>query len=570
MKLQRTAFFIVVIWSLKAFAQDVPGLLDPLPPGAQGTIPGIGSPAVPDEQAPTDSKETEWRGNKTPGVLGKKEEPLTAWDKWTNFIDAEIERISRMDLYGVTAQLPKGYFKIKWDWARLNATQRFDSNHNRVSALRIRPTQTKEFTDPKTGKKFTRDVPLLDLDFGLSGSGGGHTIQMSYGILGNLDWYIEIPFQYMSVEFNPVLYPIEEYDDQGNVMHNGNQIHPMVASLLGYKNRSNIDAWLFLRDLLPNLARPLPAQRYRGEWLLSDINTGFSWNWFRNHRMSAALTPRIYFPTGTVADPNRSLFYGTGPQLDTGNGGWAIGFTQGYDVRIYQYSYWIDIIASTEFTTAYGFKQERKYPTNMGFPKEWTPEQKQRARAVLLQLDPSGTSFPDLSDLIETSGETFSYTPGWSVDWTVQLQFQIAILGLGFGYGVSHKQEPEIQGDPRFIAMSKSLELLGQQTYQAIQLSASLNFLPLYIPAEVGFAWKKMVDGYNAIIFDDYWQVVGNVYIPIWPKEATPFPEQAFPEWKPDPELLENSSWSLWGAKPKGPGMWDKVSPKDETDENRD
>jgi hypothetical protein len=566
--------FVVLVAALllpgAAVAQEM-GLFDPAPPGTQGVMPGAttkpseGEPAQPAAAQPAEEPEVE-QHNKTPGVIAPKAEPITAWDKWTNFIDREIDKVGRMDLYGVTAQLPKGYFKFKWDWASLNASQRFDSNHNRVSALRIRPTVQQEYgkPDPVTKKRPSKEVPLMDLDFGLWGEGGGHTIQMSYGLLGNLDWYIEIPFQYMEVNFNPRLNTIEELDADGNYVNNGNQLHPQIASLMGYA-RSGVDTWQFLRALLPKLARPLPAMRYKGEWLLGDINTGFSWNWFRNHRMSAALTPRVYFPTGRVADANQALFYGTGPQLDTGTGGWAIGFTQGYDVRIYNYSYWIDIIASTEFTTAYGFKQERNYPSNMGFPKEWTEQQKSQARALLAQLDPGGTQFPDLSDV---RGQ-FSYTPGWSLSWTAQLQFQVAVLGLGVGYGVSHQQEPEIQGDWRFVQMSKSLQLLGQNTYHAIQLSASLTLLPLYIPAEIGFSWKKMVDGYQAIIFDDYWQVVGNFFVPIWPKEATPFPEQAFPEWTPDPELIDHSSWEYWGVPPKGPGLWDQVKALGEGEEGK-
>ena len=28
--------------------------------------------------------------------------------------------------------------------------------------------------------------------------------------------------------------------------------------------------------------------------------------------------------------------------------------------------------------------------------------------------------------------------------------------------------------------------------------------------------WRKVVDGYNAIIFDDYWNMIVKVYIPIF------------------------------------------------------
>ena len=491
------------------------------------------------ETGQTQAEREEQQMNRLPGVIGIKEpsKELSAWDKWTNFIDREIDKIGTMDLYGVTAQLPRGYFKFKWDWSSLTATQRYNSEHNAGPALHITPTIKQNWKDPKTGKTVQKDVPLLDLDFGLNGKGGGHTIQMSYGILGNFDWYIEIPIQYMEVSFNPKLNPIEELDPTtGLLVPSQNQLHPQLASFLGYTNRSGIDGWGFLKRLMPQLGRPLPAERFKGAWLLGDINTGFSWNWFRNSRMSAALTPRVYFPTGTLADPNASLFYGTGPQLDTGVGGWAVGFTQGYDVRIYKYLYWVDILFSTEFTTSYGFSQQRKYPTNF-----------LAAGAAAAMLDPSGNMFPDLSNLGKNGNNTFTYVPGWGLSWTAQLQFQLAILGLGVMYGVSHSQEPEIRGDPGFIAMSKSLQLLGTSTYQAIGLSASLTLLPLYIPAEVMFSWKKMVDGYNAIIFDNYFSLTAQFFVPVWPMQAIPFPEQAFPEWKPPAEEIGRSSWEWWG-----------------------
>ena len=534
MRTTAIAFSIVAAFLLSAavaVAQPAPGP-EGKPDPNEVALPGA-------EPVPAEPGELQQQ-NRLPGLVGLKEpsKELTAWDKWTNFIDREIDKVGTMDLYGVTAQLPRGYFKFKWDWSTITATQRFNAEHEKSSALRITPTTKQNWTNPKTGKVEQRDVPLVDLDFGLEGKGGGHTIQMSYGILGNLDWYIEIPIQYMEVSFNPTLNKIQELDPTtGELVNSENQIHPMLAGFLKYANkRSGIDGWDFLKRLMPELGRPVPAQRFAGKWLLGDINTGFSWNWFRNSRMSAALTPRMYFPTGTLADPNASLFYGTGPQLDTGNHGWAVGFTQGYDLRIYKYMYWVDIILSSEFTASYGFAQKREYPTNFV-----------KAGAAAAALDPSGNMFPDLSALGKNGNTTFTYVPGWGLSWTAQLQFQVALLGLGVMYGVSHSQEPEIHGDPGFINMSKSLQLLGTSTFQAIGLSASLSLLPLYIPAEVMFGWKKMIDGYNAIIFDNYYNVVVNFLVPVWPMQAIPFPEQAFPEWKAPAEEIGRSSWEWWG-----------------------
>jgi hypothetical protein len=206
----------------------------------------------------------------------------------------------------------------------------------------------------------------------------------------------------------------------------------------------------------------------------------------------------VFFPTGHTPHPNRNLLYGTGPELETGIGGWAVGFTQGSDLRIFKYSWWLDIIASSEFSTSYAFAQDREYPTN--FPKP---------SAAATALD--AQAFPDLSHL---SG-TFEYLPGWSVDWTAQLQFSLANLGLGVGYGVSYGQEPELKADPAFVSMVEGLQLLGATSVEMVQLGAMLSLLPL-VPAQLSFQYKKVVDGYNAIVFDDFYQITVKGYIPLF------------------------------------------------------
>jgi hypothetical protein len=347
-----------------------------------------------------------------------------------------------------------------------------------------------------------------NLDLGLYGSGGGHTFQASYGILGNFDWYIELPFQYMNIGFHPRM-----LDAEGKPVPNAE-----------YEGKR------YVAEMLPALGRPVPGINYDAKWAIGDINTGFSWNYFRDRRMSAALTCRMFLPTGRIADPNDSLLYGTGPELDVGRGGWAVGFTQGYDLRLFKYSFWVDIVASTEFTAAYAFAQRRKYPTNFTKPT---------LNATALQamgIDPN--SFPDFTETGDPETHkkvegTFSYRPGWSMDWTGQLQVQLALLGLGVAYGVQHSQEPEISGDRRFLSMVKGLELLGEQTTHAVQLSASVTLLPVYVPAQIAFQWRKVVDGYNAIVFDDYYQVTIKTYIPIFPMEAKTFPSAAFPDYRP-------------------------------------
>ncbi|NOZ00474.1 MAG: hypothetical protein GXP54_01115 [Deltaproteobacteria bacterium] len=402
--------------------------------------------------------------------------------KYERFMNEQIKKIGDMDLYGVTSQLPQGYLGFKWDWGFLKASRRFDQNRHTTNGF-----PPIEFKDGNGNKQ-------LSLDLGLSGRGGGHTIQVSIGLIDELDWYIEIPITYMDVRLDPVA---NEIDDEGN------RVNPTLGTALGISDTKSFNGQDFVRHVLPKLGRAPVGLRYKGEWVLGDINTGFSWNYYRSHRMSAALTPRVFFPTGRIADPNNSLLYGTGPEIDVSVGGWGVGATQGYDIRIYEFPPWISLIASSELSVAYYFPHKRNYPTNFTKPDP-----------AVAALDPSGDMFPDLSNL---SG-SFTYWPGLSVNWSVLLNAQLSIIGIGVGYGIMYSQEPELKADPAFVRMVKGLELLGQQTTHLIQVGATLNLLALYIPLEIGFTWKKMVDGSNAIIFDDFFQITFKGYLPLFPK----------------------------------------------------
>lgn len=414
---------------------------------------------------------------------------------WTGFLDREFERIGAMDLYGVTSQLPQGYLSFKWDWGTIRAKNRY--NNQRKLGPVMEPIA---FTDDGN--------ELINIDLGLNGHGGGHTFQLSYGITDPLDWYIEVPFTYMNVSFDPKMADIKTADGEVYTDADGDtyKVHPtLLAPLLGIKDGRNFTACEFLYETMPMLGRPTPAADFQGKWMLGDINTGFSWNIYRTELFSVALTPRVYLPTGHKPHPNNNLLWGTGPEIETGIGGWAAGFTQGYDLRLFRHVFHVgkvgiplDLIASTEFGAAYGFPQEREYPDNFPTPNP-----------LASQMDPS--AFPDLSQL----DGTFTYTPGWSVDWVSQVQLQFAIFGLGVAYGIQHSQEPELIGDGSFLMMAKGLELLGQQTLEALQFAGSISLLPFYIPLDIAFQYRKVIDGYNAIVFDNYYQVTVKGYVPL-------------------------------------------------------
>ena len=406
-----------------------------------------------------------------------KIDPDDSW--YVRLIKTEIARVGDMDLYGNSAQLPRGYMSIKYDWTSATAGSRYGANGVRGPV--INPVRAE-----------VDGVELINADLGLTGEGGGHGFMVSYGIIDRADWFLEVPFTYLKLSLNPVL---QEVDEEGNRIAPG-----VYAKALGIEDTKAYNAADFIYDTWPKLGRAVVATEYEADWLLGDIRTGVSWNYFRNARVSFALIPKISFPTGKVQDPNNSILYATGPAIETGLGGWAMGASHVMDLRLFNLPPWLDVIFTTELGVNYGFTQERAYPTNFEPPLE-----------VATQIDPN--TFPDLSDL----EGTFEYTPGFSVDWMAQLSVGAPVLSVGFAYGVQFSQTPWMEGDPDFIRMAKSLELVGQSEHHAIQVGVTTNLLALYVPIGLGFAYRKTVAGRNVIVLDDYWQFTVTGLIPVEP-----------------------------------------------------
>jgi hypothetical protein len=430
------------------------------------------------------------------------------WQSYTDYWDEIINKVDSLDLYGITAQVPQGIFSFKMEY-----------NHRRAAGRYNKARQRTAIVEPIT---FGGDPenPLLMMDLGASGSGGGMTMQFSYGISDFLNFYFELPFQFMEVQMRPSLiqmnplarallnsytpsdYPVIEQDwFDANGMTLAEYHHQAAEWFLNY---------------LPRLGRPSmnaaggypqdlgPGKSYNSNgWVLADINLGFSWNYYRSKHWSGGLTGRMYFPTGGLADPNNSLTLGTGPEIDRGTGALGIGFSKGYDVRLFRYKHWIDVIVSGEFTAAYYFKSKRRYPD---FPKPTAD-----GESLLALLDPERMYFPDMSDL---TGQAYAYTPGLGCDAKLALGVNFLFFTTSASLAYSYKQEPEINADIRFETMVRNLEMQLAGHYEIMRLSAGINLIPFYIPLEIHYQYEKVVGGRNVLIFDqNHWLTVKG-YLP--------------------------------------------------------
>jgi len=443
------------------------------------------------------------RAEEEQAAAPEQEEP----NAYTDYIDKWVDRVSGLDLYGLSSQLPQGVFSFKIEWNMRRAVGRFN-NHRERTAM-VAPIVFGE-----------EDNPTLALDLGASGEGGGITMQFSYGLTDPLDLYVEVPLQYMKVKMRPKLtrldptaallinsymagggYPqsqAEWFDAQGHVLPQ--HANEAAAWFMGY---------------LPRLGRPSlidfepygeegPGKTYDSNGVvLADINLGFSWNYLRSERWSGSFTGRVYLPTGHISDPNNSLTLGTGPDIDAGVGSFGMGFTKNFDVRIFKHSYWIDLVASVEFAAAYRFKQKRRYPD--------FPEPTDDGNRLLNMLDPARTYFPDMHDL---SGGSYEYTPGFGCSAQVGLGVAFLLFDFGAAVGYSFSQEPELKADWRFEQMVKALEMQAAGHYEIMRLSAGVNLFPIYVPLHLRYQYEKNIGGRNTLIFDhNHWFTVQG-YLP--------------------------------------------------------
>lgn len=429
------------------------------------------------------------------------------WTRYKAYTDQTIEQVSEHDLYGFSAQLPQGVFSFKHVWNMRRAVGRYDDQGERTPL--VRPIVFGE-----------QDNPMLLFDLGASGSGGGITMKFAYGITDTLGFYLEVPLQYMDVQLRPKLRrmslvtaamingmlpagypPIDANWFQGGATK-PQFLNQASAWFIDYIKRLGRPSLGETEDYPPDLG---PGTSYNTDGMvLADVNCGFSWNFYRSSRWSGAFTGRVYFPTGNLADPNNAFTLGTGAELARGTGSFGLGFTQGYDVRLFRYKHWVDVIAYGEATAAYHFESRRAYPH---FPKPTAD-----GNALLDLLDPERIYFPDMSDL---TGGSYGYTPGLSVNGAASLSVTaLMIFSAAVAFDYRYFQEPGYAADPRYVAMVRNLELELAGSSQALRVSGGVLLVPLYIPARLVYQYEHSVGGRNTLIFDRNHWITVQLYIP--------------------------------------------------------
>jgi hypothetical protein len=397
------------------------------------------------------------------------------WTSYTNYVDTLIAEASKLDIYGNTGQLPKGILSIKYKW-------------------NTRQTRSRFYGDGRKGKVIQpMDFGDLWIDLNGTGGGNGHTFMASYGVSDPLDVYIEMGFQTAEVEMKP------------RFLNRTADVPGSAGWLIESRFGEGIDGFC---NALMEMGRPCPKFHYKSKgWEMGDMHAGFSWNFHKTEEFSVSTTPRIWFPTGRIADPNESLFFALGCQVDAGIGAWGLGQTMNIDYR----PSWLSkyVVFFEEFTWQYNFPSERPYPTNFRKPTE-----------VGLQLrtlmgPDMETYFPDLSEL---SG-TYTFHQQWSIDGAIGVAFDLKVASVAIQYGFGIVTDPIIHTDSEeFRTMIRAMELVSYSDAQSIGIGVMTPvLLALYVPVYLSFDVEFAQAGRNALIFHDNYTVGGQAFIPINP-----------------------------------------------------
>jgi hypothetical protein len=457
-----------------------------------------------------------------PKAEKKKKAPRTGWwGRYNDFWDQELERIIAMDLWGQTAQLPKGYATIKYKFNTRTGVGRYDRDGKKVG--RYNPTtgkleetiippiafggvlnqgQPNEVNKPCLSKDYS-DC-LLAFDAGATGKGGSHEFMVSYGVTGRLDAYVTIPTQYHTVKFRPRVLAID----------------PFFATAAGINyqplDRQTVNDFF---TFVQRLGRPAPLEEAQLKLGMADMHTGFSWNFLRTKWISSALTYRFYLPTARLANPDNSLAFFTGPDLDAGNHAFAMGAGMGHDFKLPNFIHKnIDIVISLEWNFAYAFPWDRPYPSTCATvydrmnPDSCRGFRPPEAGASAL-FDPNHTTFPDISQMA-AKGKSYTYTPGFSQDVSATLNLSLWGVGVGVGVGQSWAQKPEIDGDAGFIAMVDSLQLVAPMRTTGLKTALHIPLFMLSVPATVTFEYQHDLTGSNAIYYKNNFYVTVQGFIP--------------------------------------------------------
>jgi hypothetical protein len=378
------------------------------------------------------------------------------------FLSGEI------DLWGSTATIPEGFLVVAFGWGTMRPGGRFDENRHLVDLLPVLSVP-----DP-----FNNDGEFFSFDFNADGEANGYFVGLSYGINDTLMITASTMMSTLNVKINPIFAP-------GSVERLG------VATLEEFYT------------MLELLGRPRPKHSYKTDGVdMGDTTLAASWNYYRNEWFSTGMVGSLLIPTSHTAEPNSSIIFGLGPDLDTGVGAWGLGLANNFDFRppkplkIITFSFGLE--------SAYYLQSKRESPDFIKPNQDvWDY---MTAQGVELDF------LPDLSDM----DDYYYYTPAPWVAASAGIGAGPISITYRHGWGFEAAFD---SNSPGFRKMLDEIGLVGTGDDGKIIVAISIPLTPIYIPGLIQLRTEYQTDGRNAMVFRDIYQAGFGLFFPLNPPE---------------------------------------------------
>ncbi len=345
-------------------------------------------------------------------------------DGYISLFNQRAAEAEGYEIWGNSWLPPAGMWGIQYKWNMISSDSRYDENGKKGPILK------------------PIDIFGGSLNLNVQGSAQGHTFTFLCGLGKRWAAGMDFLVGYYDLDFDVEYTAPTSFTAQAAsaVISELFGTEPFTESLEG------------LWQTIELLGHPRPVLIGNDQTLkLGDISLVVGCNYYRTKHFSFLGALKVSFPTGYLADPNKSLIFALGPDVDVGVG--SFGFELGHmiDIRLPKPLDWI--IIATEVFYSFYTEHTRESPTVFTAPNE----------DVLALLSLTGTDvgpyFPDLSNMEPEYG----YIPGSKVRGTFQvLPTLFGLIPLAFGIQANYTNASIIQTNtPEFVTYVDAIGLVA-------------------------------------------------------------------------------------------------------------
>jgi len=398
-------------------------------------------------------------------------------EDYISLFDQRAAEARGYDLWGNTFLPPAGMWGVQYKWNTVKSDSRYDENGKKGPILK------------------PLDIFGGSLDLNPRGTAQAHNFSIICGLGKGWAVAMEIPTGFYHLEFDV------EYDPPTSFTARAASV--VISELFGTPPFTESLEGLW--QTIELLGHPRPVLDVTDQSLkLGDVSLAVGCNYYRTKYFSFLGAVKVSFPTGHVADPNASLIFALGPDIDVGVGSFGFEFGHLLDIRFPKPLDWI-IIATEVF---YSFYTEHKRES----PTVFTPPNEDVLALLRLTGTDVGPYFPDLSKMEREYG----YIPGAKVRGTFQvLPTLFGLIPLNLGVQANYTNASQIlTSTPEFKTYVDAVGLVADGWSVEAFAKVTLGLFPLKIPATISVGYNKSIAGKNALILDNNIELTFQVYSP--------------------------------------------------------